>query len=132
MRRIVLTLLALGSLLLIVNAAARQRQQQRVPCGGEGTQFEANQCAHREYLAADAELNRVYKQLASRLEGEEERAKLKDAETAWIGYRDANCEYEAFFYRGGTMRPLIQSFCLARVTKARAAELKQQIEDQKQ
>jgi uncharacterized protein YecT (DUF1311 family) len=85
-------------------------------------------CAHREYEAADAELNKAYNRLASKLDADA-RARLKEAELAWIKYRDANCEYESAFYLGGTMRPMIQSLCLARVTKARTAEIGGQIKD---
>jgi uncharacterized protein YecT (DUF1311 family) len=131
MKRIALSLLALCGLLLIVSAAARTRQRPSNPCENATTnftQFESTQCARKQYLAADAALNKAYAKLIATLDDAEERAKLKDAEQAWIKYRDANCEYEAFFYRGGTMRPMIQSLCHARVTDARAAELKQQLE----
>ncbi len=126
MRKIVVFLFTLIGLLLIVNAAARE-QKQKEPCEEARTQFESNQCAHKQFLAADGELNKVYNKLMSTLDNAEERAKLKDAELAWLKYRDANCEYEAFFYRGGTIRPMIQSLCLTRVTGARAAELKKQL-----
>lgn len=131
MKRIALSLLALCGFLLIVSAAARTRQRPSNPCENGATNFtqsESTQCARKQYLAADAALNKAYAKLIATLDDAEERAKLKDAEQAWIKYRDANCEYEAFFYRGGTMRPMIHAFCLARVTEARAAELKQQLE----
>ena len=84
-------------------------------------------CAHREFQAADAELNKAYGRLAGILDAEE-KALLKEAELAWIKYRDSNCTFESSQYAGGTMRPMIESFCLARVTKARTAELKEQFE----
>ena len=127
MKRFALCFLLLSPLLFASDAAA-QKKQQKSPCEEIATQFEANQCAHREYLAADAELNKVYKQLWAKLD-EEERAVLRNAETAWLKYRDSNCEYESSFYRGGSMRPAIQSLCLARMTEARTAELKQQMKD---
>ena len=129
MKRIAVSILALCALLLITGATAqKQKQKKWDPCDGEGgTQFEANQCAHKQFLAADAELNKAYSKLMAKLDDAEERAKLKDAELAWIKYRDANCEYEAFFYRGGTIRPAILSHCLARLTNERAAQLKQQL-----
>ena len=114
--------------LLSVASAAAQKQRQTNPCENAPSQYEANECAHKEYVAADAELNRVYNQLASKLEDQEQRAQLKAAELAWIKYRDANCEFEGLFYKGGTMRPMIESFCKAGMTKARTAELRRQIE----
>lgn len=89
------------------------------------TQFEMNQCAHRQYEAADAELNKAYNQLAGKLEADG-KARLKEAELAWIKYRDTNCDYESSLYAGGTMRPMIESYCLERMTKARTLELREQ------
>jgi uncharacterized protein YecT (DUF1311 family) len=127
MKKTALAILFAVCLLPFASAAA-QKQGQTNPCENAPSQYEANECAHKEYVAADAELNRVYNQLASKLEDQEQRAQLKAAELAWIKYRDANCEFEGLFYKGGTMRPMIESFCKAGMTKARTAELRRQIE----
>ena len=44
-------------------------------------------------------------------------------------YRDANCEFVADQYKGGSMRPMIAAICLADVTNARVNELKSQIKN---
>jgi uncharacterized protein YecT (DUF1311 family) len=108
-------------------AARAQKQRQIHPCEGNGSQAEASRCAYEEYKAADAELNRVYGRLAGVLDAED-KAALKESELAWIKYRDSTCVFESSQYKGGTMRPMIESFCLARVTKARTSELKEQFE----
>jgi uncharacterized protein YecT (DUF1311 family) len=119
---------ALLTLLLLTAAGAKTQKQREIhPCEGNGSQAEASGCAHREYLAADAELNKAYNRLAGILDADE-KALLKESELAWIKYRDSNCTFESSQYAGGTMRPMIESFCLARVTKARTAELKEQYE----
>ena len=122
-------LYALLAPLLLSAAAGAQTQKQRQiqPCEERGSQAEASGCAHREYKAADAELNTAYNRLAAILDAEE-KALLKTAELAWIKYRDSTCAFESSQYAGGTMRPMIESFCLTRVTKARTAELKEQYE----
>ena len=125
MRRIVFALLLLAG---AAGAAPAQKGRETHPCEGHGSQAEATGCAHREYQAADAELNKVYRQLMSKLDAEQQEF-LKKAETAWIKYRDADCEYEDSFYAGGTMRPMINYFCMARVTTARTAELRLQIKN---
>lgn len=118
----------LAPLLLSAAAGAKtQKQRQIQPCEERGSQAEASGCAHREYKAADAELNKAYDRLAAILDAEE-KALLKTAELAWIKYRDSTCVFESSQYKGGTMRPMIESFCLTRVTKARTAELKEQYE----
>jgi len=126
MRRIALCAL-LFPILLSTAGAQAQKERPIQPCEGQGSQAEASGCAHREYLAADAELNKAYNRLAGILNAEE-KALLKESELAWIKYRDSNCVFESSQYAGGTMRPMIESFCLARVTKARTAELKEQYE----
>jgi uncharacterized protein YecT (DUF1311 family) len=108
-------------------SAKTQKERQIHPCEGNGSQAEATGCAHREFQAADAELNKSYNRLTGILDAEE-KALLKEAELAWIKYRNSNCTFESSQYAGGTMRPMIEYFCMARVTRARTAELKEQYE----
>jgi uncharacterized protein YecT (DUF1311 family) len=125
-RTIILSALLLP-LLLSPSAAKTQKERPIQPCEGYGSQAEATGCARREFQKADAELNKAYNRLAGILDAEE-KALLKESELAWIKYRDSNCTFESSQYKGGTMRPMIESFCLARVTQARTAELKEQYE----
>ena len=127
MKKLSFPLLAILGTSLIISVTA-QKSPPKDPCANPQTQAEMNICAGKDYKAADAALNRVYNQLTSKLEGAE-RAKLKDAESAWLKYRDADCDYEASFFEGGTIQPMILSSCFARVTKARTAELREQIKD---
>lgn len=117
----------LAATLLPAAAAKTQKERPLHPCEGNGSQAEASGCAHREFQAADAELNKAYNRMAGVLDADE-KALLKASELAWIKYRDSNCTFESSQYAGGTMRPMIESFCLARVTKARTAELQEQYE----
>ena len=126
MRRTALSLLLFPILLSAVGAKT-QKERQIHPCEERGSQAEASGCAHQEYVAADAELNKVYNRLAAKLDAED-RALLKASELSWIKYRDSNCEFESSRYKGGTMRPMIESFCLTRVTKARTAELREELD----
>jgi uncharacterized protein YecT (DUF1311 family) len=113
---------------VLLAAAPAQKREEQNPCEDAQTQAEMNMCASRKFKAADAELNRVYNELASKVEANY-RAKLKVAEVSWLKYRDDNCDYETALYEGGTMRPMVYSFCLERMTKARTAELREQIKD---
>lgn len=108
-------------------AAGAQKERRIQPCESRSSQAEASRCAYEEYKAADAELNRVYGQLAGLLDAED-KAALRESELAWIKYRDSTCVFESSQYKGGTMRPMIESFCLTRVTKSRTAELREQFE----
>ena len=94
------------------------------PCPGEHTQFELNRCAARARDKADAELNKVYRELLKDA-GTTERAKLRAAQLAWIKFRDTHCDYESVGNKGGSIYPMVMSFCLARVTGARVKQLQE-------
>jgi uncharacterized protein YecT (DUF1311 family) len=111
---------------LIASSAAAQTEQTHDPCAGEQTTVEMRDCAGKEYKKADAELNAVYKQLMDSLSGREHQASLRSAQQAWLKYRDANCEFEAFLNRGGTIYPVVYTSCLAATTRARTKELREQ------
>lgn len=91
-------------------------------CESPETQLEMNQCAKAWYSQEDAKLNQVYNQVKSGLSSSRQ-AQLTDAELAWIDFRDANCEFEANQYEGGSIQPTIYYGCLAQVTANRTAEL---------
>jgi uncharacterized protein YecT (DUF1311 family) len=101
------------------------------PCADAQSQGEMNICWGKEYKAADARLNDAYKQFAAKLD-DEEKAQLKNAQLAWLKYRDVNCEFVADQYKGGSMRPMIAAICLADVTNTRTTELKAQMKDRDQ
>ena len=116
---------------LLSGYAFAQGTKKSDPCANAETQAEMNICAGKEYKAADATLNQVYRQLTAIL-NDEEKSQLKEAQTAWLKYRDLNCEFIADQYKGGTMRPMIHGLCLADVTKNRTTELRNQIKDRNQ
>ena len=119
------TVCALG--LMLVGAALAQ-DQKKDPCAEAQTQTDMNICWGKEYKAADAQLNAAYREFTSKL-SPEETAQLKAAQLAWIKFRDANCEFVASQYKGGTIRPMIAAMCLADVTSARTSELKAQMKE---
>ena len=94
------------------------------PCPGANTQFDLNQCAARARDKADAELNKVYRELLKDT-GAAERAKLRAAQLAWIKFRDAHCDYESVGNKGGSIYPMVFSFCLAKVTAGRVEQLRE-------
>jgi uncharacterized protein YecT (DUF1311 family) len=113
---------------LLAAGSALGQGTKKAPCSDANTQAEMNICAGKEYKTADATLNRVYQQLVAMLETEE-KAQLREVQTAWIKYRDANCDFVADQYKGGSIRPMIYGLCLADVTRNRTAELRAQIKD---
>jgi uncharacterized protein YecT (DUF1311 family) len=76
-------------------------------------------------------LNQVYRQFTAKLD-DEEKTQLKNAQTAWLKYRDTNCEFVADQYKGGTMRPMIAAICLTDMTDNRTKELTTQMKERDQ
>jgi uncharacterized protein YecT (DUF1311 family) len=101
------------------------------PCPGSNTQFELNRCAARARDKADAELNKVYRELMKDA-GATERAKLRAAQLAWIKFRDAHCDYTSVGNKGGSIYPMVYSFCLAKVTNDRGKQLREIIEENRE
>ncbi|SFY36770.1 Uncharacterized conserved protein YecT, DUF1311 family [Pseudomonas sp. NFACC49-2] len=111
-------LLALAPLILASVAQADD-------CTNAMTQGEMNQCAAQEKKAADDELNRLYKQITARLKDNPEAKQLLiKAQRAWIGFRDAECNFSASGVEGGSVYPLIYGNCVTALTKARVETFK--------
>jgi uncharacterized protein YecT (DUF1311 family) len=108
-----------------------QHQNKKDPCADAQSQAEMNMCWGKQYKAADARLNDAYRRFMAKLD-DEEKAQLKKAQLAWIAYRDANCDFVADQYRGGTMRPMIAAICLAETASNRATELEAQMKEREQ
>jgi uncharacterized protein YecT (DUF1311 family) len=118
-------------MIMVFATVVAQDHKKPDPCANAQTQLEMNMCWGKEYQAADAQLNAVYKQFTSKL-NPEETAQLKTAQLAWIKFRDANCEFVADKYKGGSIRPMIAAMCLAEVTSTRTSELKAQMKDREE
>jgi uncharacterized protein YecT (DUF1311 family) len=96
--------------------------------------MEMNLCAYQAYQAADGDLNVDYKRAMAYLKQADldylpEGAvpgviMLRDAQRAWIKFRDKNCEVETLAFRGGTIVPLIRATCLEEMTRARSEQLR--------
>lgn len=102
-------------------------------CANAQSQAEMTDCAGKEFQAADAQLNATYKQAVaaahdfdSGLQPAQQGAEtaLRAAQRAWLGYRDAACASEGYLYHGGTMEPMVEAACMARLTRQRTEDLK--------
>ena len=111
-------------------------QAEEPDCRDPQTQIELNICARMDFERADAELNRVYRQsIASERQADRELDRtydqrpsnesiLREAQRAWVAFRDAQCTYEANGEaRGGSMEPMVHGQCMARMTRERIAQL---------
>jgi len=75
----------------------------------------------------DAQMGRTLAELNRRLVDSDAREQLKQSQTAWIAYRDAECGWETFGSRGGTIRASLQADCMARLTTLRIKDLQDQL-----
>ena len=95
----------------------------------DASQQAMNACAGAAYQRADTALNAQWAGVM-KIYGDDAEAKtlLLDSQRAWLKYRDGQCQMAAFDSRGGSIWPLMNSLCLAEMTRARTAELKALIE----
>lgn len=134
---------ALLSLLVLLAAPAWAGDGEDIDCSDMTNlpQQEMNYCAAKDYEAADAELNAVWKDaVAAAVQYDKDLKEMGDdgrpgyedtlrkAQRAWITYRDAWCDYEGFEARGGTLEPLLIAGCLADLTRTRTKDLKDVLE----
>lgn len=91
---------------LMIAANPGQKRKAKDPCAHVQATADINECEVREYNRAYAEMNRVYRQLVSKLADEGHKVALKKAQQAWIKYRDANCEYKSYASQDMNHEPL--------------------------
>ena len=121
----------IAALLLLAAAPAAAEED----CG-DLPQQPMNQCLHRAFERADAELNAQWKVTAEAMRARDrdlDRTRDKQpghfdtllaAQRAWITYRDQQCLAESFEMRGGSGAPMVHSLCTERLTRERIGQLK--------
>lgn len=120
-------------LVLALTLAAGSAAAQTPDCKNPITQVEMTFCAEQDWMAADKDLNAAYQEARTQMRkldaywpadqrGAE--SNLRDAQRAWITFRDANCAAEGWLMRGGTAEPMLIYGCRARMTRARTQELR--------
>lgn len=94
--------------------------------------MEMTYCAEQDWIAADADLNDAYKaarqamlDIDANLPEDQRGAAdyLKQAQRAWIDFRDAACAAEGYQMHGGSAEPMVIYGCRARLTGQRAQDL---------
>ena len=98
-------------------------QADNVDCRNAETQSEINQCVQLDFQQQDDELNRIYQQYHAKLDNIR-KEQLKQAQVVWINFRNLSCQYEADYYQGGSLAPMVYSSCLKDKTKERLGDLK--------
>lgn len=98
-------------------------------CDSATTQSELTECSAQAYQSADDELNEAYQALVDQLSSNSASLeKLRTAQRAWIGFRDAECAFESSAVEGGSAQPMIRNSCLEALTEARTETLREHAE----
>lgn len=101
-------------------------------CANQMDQSTMTRCAGIDFEKADAELNRIWPGLKKDAQDGDAEAfegnggyldALMASQRAWLAYRDAECAWQGFEARGGSMEPMLVNACLAEKTQARIKEL---------
>jgi uncharacterized protein YecT (DUF1311 family) len=123
-------ILCLSILLLL--AAPAIAQDDPPDCANQMDQSTMTRCAGIDFEKADAELNRIWPDLKKDAQDGDAEAfegnggyldALMASQRAWLAYRDAECAWQGFEARGGSMEPMLVNACLAEKTTARIKEL---------
>ena len=87
------------------------------------TQSQLNATAAREQQAADRALNSQYAATMGQL-SPGSRTLLRNAQRAWITFRDQQCRYESSAVQGGSAQPMVLSGCVTRLSNERTRDLR--------
>lgn len=96
-------------------------------CADPVDQTTMTMCAEQALQAADAELGATYVALIETV-SPQGREKLEAAWRAWIAYRDAQCDFDTFGARGGSIHSMLQSTCRTGLAQAQTQLLKDQLD----
>lgn len=94
------------------------------PAAFSQTTVEMKEEASRIYEASDKAMNAAYSQLMGVL-NEEGKKRLKEAQRAWIAYRDAQAGFDSHHLAGGTMEGLERTGALNLLTQERTKRLRE-------
>jgi uncharacterized protein YecT (DUF1311 family) len=118
-----------------VSIPAGAAMAQNIDCANAQSTIEMNFCADREYAAADAALNDIYKQALAEIaksDGEKPydpkswETALRASQRAWIAFRDADCKgLEPMQWSGGTGSTGAVLGCMTQLTQERIRVLKE-------
>ena len=95
---------------------------QTEPCDPNLPQVDLTACRAEQLQTWDRMLNQIYQRVIGTLDDVQEE-NLREAQRAWITYRDLTCGMERARYEGGSIAPLVEVLCLTRLTERRTRDL---------
>jgi uncharacterized protein YecT (DUF1311 family) len=123
--------------MILLALALVSQQPTAQDCRDPQTQVEMNACAARDFEIADRALNIAYREAVAGARADDSEldrqvdqrptseAVLREAQRAWVTFRDAHCTLEGYQdARGGSMEPMSYNSCRTALTRARTAQLR--------
>lgn len=87
----------------------------------DGVTVEMRECINKELVRQDERLNQAYRKYSNSLSSSV-RNSLKEAQRAWIHFRNKECIWAGASEGGGTLGPVIVDNCHLELTTRRASE----------
>lgn len=125
--------LAFGASVPVI--ASESAEREIADCEEPMSQGEMNHCSALDFRQADVELNATWTEAIAQarefdrhIPGWDERPsaerRLREAQRAWIIFRDAHCAVRGYEARGGSMEAMLYDGCRAGITRDRAEQLR--------
>jgi uncharacterized protein YecT (DUF1311 family) len=122
-----------ASILLFACLVKTSAFAQDVLCNPEGSTMEMARCAQDDFEKADKALNKVYADLLATAKTQDLDVppdaydgavkRLKEAQRAWIAWRDLECPLRSLANRGGSIERIEWPACAAQLTQERTRQL---------
>jgi uncharacterized protein YecT (DUF1311 family) len=112
--------------ILIACAPVSPAAAQAADCQKASTQTDLTACAGARAQASDAALNVIFQKLLAKI-SEDGRTRLRNAERAWLAYRDKQCAFDTMASEGGSIHPMVEAECRRGLTQAQTAHLAAQL-----
>lgn len=97
-------------------------------CDNKLSMREINYCSMERFNQADEEMNNLYKEKIAAIKTSRNKERFRDAQRAWITFRDTVCLYEAgLAEETGSVYPFNKNGCMEFHTRKRIKDLKDYI-----
>jgi uncharacterized protein YecT (DUF1311 family) len=120
MRRLVLAVLL--ALACVPRSASAQQFYHPACFNAARTQADMTTCAGDSYKVVDSILQRAVQERRDSLAGPR-RAQFDSAQSAWSAYTAIECQFQASYFRDGTMESMQDAFCRGQLSTARLQAL---------
>lgn len=111
-----ITILILSSITCSVSFAGIEK------CSNLPNQNALNSCSSSVLNSANQKINTVYANYMKELNSTE-KLQLKEAQRAWIQYKEKDCQFQSSPVLKGSLYPFVHNACLVEKTETRTKEL---------